>query len=89
MIETITDASMKTIFNFKIIWFIFIIIIRIIILGNFGKYAISDYPFICLSACLWCDNSQTLQYIVTKLDPDMDLNSAQMPVVFLGEGLNS
>ena len=46
--ETIINASIKPIFNFKIIWLIIIGIISIIIFGNFGKYTISYSPFIRL-----------------------------------------
>ena len=40
--------------NINIIYNISVVTITItmsVILANFGKYAISDYPFICLSVC--------------------------------------
>ena len=50
-----------------------------IMLANFGKYAISDCPFICLFVCLSVcnihDTGRTVQAINTKLGTYMYLES--------------
>ena len=57
-----------------------------IILANFGKYAISDCPFICLSVCSWVcnvdDTGRTVRAINTKLGSYMYLGSGYMCIVF-------
>ena len=71
--------------NINIIYNISVITITItisIILANFGKYAISDCPFICLFVTLSHHISRTNRQIITKLGPHMELGTAKRPIVF-------
>ena len=57
-----------------------------IMLANFGKYAISDCPFICLFVCLFVcnihDTGRTVQAINTKLGTYMYLGSGYRCILF-------
>ena len=55
---------------------------NIYILANFGKYAISDCPFICLSVCNVNDTGRTVEAINTKLGTYMYLLSGYMCILF-------
>ena len=55
---------------------------NIYILANFGKYAISDCPFICLSVCNVDDTGRTVKAINTKLYTYMYLGSGYMCILF-------
>ena len=60
-----------------------------IIIANFGKYAISDCPFICLSVRNFFDTGHSFLYIFTKLDPSVYLCHVTMPIVFRGQRSNN
>ena len=49
----------------------------------------SALSFVCLFACIFCDNSRTLQQIITKLYPYVYLGTVQKPIVFLGQKSNN
>ena len=60
-----------------------------IILANFGKYAISDCPFIWLFVRNFFDTGHSFPYIFTKLDTSMYRYHVTMPIVFLGQRSNN